>query len=253
MKPIIVAGNDPLPRLHLSCRGSTAVARVAGHRQHGTAILDATAEPLDAGHVRQGVLRRVGVDLRARWHRLAQGAGLRSFIADRRGVTAVEFALVAPLMLSVAMGLIELGRFALLTMKVQHASSTLADLASRDQTLSATALSDLFNAARHIMEPFDVASSGRAIVTSFGIPLGQQSARIYWQSSGVGTYAAGSGIGQTGSPTMPADLILREGDTVIAAEMFFHYEPWLLGFVPETTLRRVAYFRPRLGTLTALQ
>ena len=179
--------------------------------------------------------------------------GLRSFVADRRGITAVEFALVAPILLSVAMGLIELGRFALLTMKVQHASSTLADLASRDQTLSASTLNDLFNAARHVMEPFDVTTSGRAIVTSFGRQLGQQAATIYWQSGGVGSYAASSGIGQAGgSPTMPADLILREGDTVIAAEMFFHYEPWLLGFVPETTLRRVAYFRPRLGTLTSL-
>lgn len=180
-------------------------------------------------------------------------AGLRALLADRRGITAVEFALVAPLLLSVAMGLIEVGRFALLTLKVQHASSTLADLASRDQTLSLSTLNDLFNATRHVMEPFDIASDGRAIVTAFGRPVGQNP-RIYWQQAGAGSYAATSGIGQSGgAPTVPGDLVLREGDTVIAAEVFFHYEPWLLGFVPETTLRKVAFYRPRLGTLTSLQ
>ena len=39
----------------------------------------------------------------------------------------------------------------------------------------------------------------------------------------------------------------------MAAEVYFRYEPWLLGFVPETTLRKVAFYRPRFGSLTSLQ
>jgi hypothetical protein len=46
---------------------------------------------------------------------------------------------------------------------------------------------------------------------------------------------------------------VRSGETVIVAEAFFRYRRWLLGFVPDTTLRRVAFYRPRLGTLRTLQ
>jgi hypothetical protein len=178
---------------------------------------------------------------------------LNALLNDRRGVSAVEFAFVAPILLSVAMGMIELARFALLTIKLQHASSTLADLATRDQTLSAATLDSLFSAARHILEPFDITSNGRAIVTGFGQPAGQ-SARIFWQRAGAGSYAAASELGSAGgSPVKPDDLVLREGDTIVAAEVYFRYEPWLLGFVPEMKLRPVAFYRPRFGSLTTLQ
>jgi len=47
---------------------------------------------------------------------------------------------------------------------------------------------------------------------------------------------------------LPDDLVLRADESVIVAEVMFRYQPWLLGLVPETLLRRVAFFRPRLAT-----
>ena len=76
---------------------------------------------------------------------------------------------------------------------------------------------------------------------------------VLWQEAGAGSLGEASGIGVEGAPaTLPDDLLLRDDETVIIAEAVFRYQPWLLGIVPETLLRRAAYYRPRLGTLRSL-
>ena len=58
---------------------------------------------------------------------------------------------------------------------------------------------------------------------------------MFWQQQGAGKLARASDIGASGGKaTLPKDLVLRDGETVIVAEVLFRYEPWLLGLVPET-------------------
>jgi hypothetical protein len=61
-------------------------------------------------------------------------------------------------------------------------------------------------------------------------------------------------VGAVGeAASLPAELVVDDGETVVAAEVFLRHSPWLLGLVPETTLRRSAFYRPRLGTLRELE
>ncbi len=53
-----------------------------------------------------------------------------SLLTERRGIAAVEFALLAPLLLLLLMGVAEVGRFATFAIKVQHAANSVADLAT---------------------------------------------------------------------------------------------------------------------------
>lgn len=69
----------------------------------------------------------------------------RALWRDRRGVSALEFALVAPFLVLLAAGTIEFGRMMLLTQKLQNASFLFADLAARDKTLSEGKLDDIFS------------------------------------------------------------------------------------------------------------
>jgi Flp pilus assembly protein TadG len=171
---------------------------------------------------------------------------------DRRGLAAVEFALVLPILLLFAVGVTEVSRYALLGMKLQHAADAMADLASRDQELSAAGLQGLFAAVPHIVEPFDVADQGVVIVSAVGVDSGGPPT-VFWQRSGAGSLGSKSAIGTAGGrATLPKTLVVRDGDTVIVAEIYFRYESWLLQLVPRTTLRRVAFYRPRLGTLRTL-
>lgn len=177
---------------------------------------------------------------------------LARLMRDGRGVSAVELALIAPVLLLLALGVVELGRFVALATRLQHAATTLADLATRDETLSEAALLNLFSAVRHVTDPFDMSAEGVAIVSAAG-RLDDRGPRVLWQRRGAGALPATSDVGQAGgAAATPAALLSQDGDTVIAAEVYYRYSPWLLGIVPETTLRRVAYYRPRLGSLQEL-
>lgn len=182
---------------------------------------------------------------------LSAGAGRRLW-RDRRGLAAVEFALVLPILLLLSLGAVEVGRLALLGLKLQHAADTIADLASREATLSAASLAAMLDAARHIAQPFDISADGVVIVSGVGVDNGGPPT-VLWQQRGAGSLAVTSGIGAVGGrAALPPALVVRDGDTVIVAEIHFRYRGWLMRLAPAATLRRIAFHRPRLGTLRSL-
>jgi Flp pilus assembly protein TadG len=63
-------------------------------------------------------------------------------------------------LLLLSLGTVEIGRFALLALKLQHAATTLADLATREEELSAATLDGLFAATRQVTAPFDLEGTG---------------------------------------------------------------------------------------------
>ncbi len=171
---------------------------------------------------------------------------------DVSGVAMAEFAMVTPILFILAIGLIEAGRMILLTQKLQSGSFILADLAARDKTLSEEQLDNIFLALNNIIEPFQFDDAGTAIVTSIagdstGDPI------IRWQRQGAGTLTEASRIGVTGGvATLPDEISLADDETLIIAEVFFAYEPFIAIASSETVMRRVAYFKPRLGSLHTL-
>ncbi len=171
------------------------------------------------------------------------------FIGDRRGIAATEFALILPVLLMFSAGTIEYSRLILLTQKLQSGSFILADLTARDKTLSEDQLENIFLAIDNIIQPFDFAADGKAIVTSVGVNA-SNNAVVNWQRDGSGTLTATSEIGsEGGSATLPDDLDIKQGETVIAAEVFYDFTPIFgIGLAPRV-IHRVAYFKPRLGTL----
>jgi Flp pilus assembly protein TadG len=171
---------------------------------------------------------------------------------DIRGVAAAEFALLLPILILFGAGTIEYSRLILLTQKLQSGSFLLADLTARDRTLSEDQLTNIFLAIDNVIQPFDFAASGRAIVTSIGVDAADDPV-VNWQRAGSGALAATSDIGaEGGAAALPPDLPIAAGETIIATEVFFAFEPiFPLGPTPRT-IRRVAYFKPRLGSLDSL-
>lgn len=177
---------------------------------------------------------------------------VRRFVAARDGIGAVEFALTLPILMLMALGVAEVGRATLLSLKLQHAATSLADLAARDEILSSATLTDLMASTSFIMKPFPFKTAGVAIVSAVGKDA-DKAAKVAWQRSGGGSLTATSGIGAAGStPALPDGMTPGDGETLIVAETYFQYESWLLGLVPSRVMRHVAYYRPRLGTLRSL-
>jgi Flp pilus assembly protein TadG len=171
----------------------------------------------------------------------------------RQGAVLAEFALSIPFLVLLCLGSIEVGRYILLNVKLEQAASSMADLASREETLSAGQLDALFAAVRNIAAPFGFGANGVVIVSAVGTE-NNDPPWVYWQRVGGGGLAATSMVGSAGGEaSLPATLTLREGETVIVSELFFEYRPWLANLVPETVLRKAAFYRPRLGALQTLQ
>jgi Flp pilus assembly protein TadG len=149
-------------------------------------------------------------------------------------------------------GTVEFGRLIILAQKLQNGTFVLADLAARDETLSVAQLDNMFLAVDNILQPFEVAGTTTAFVSSVtveddGDPM------INWQRQGVGTLGVFSEIGTTGNvAALPANVPLNIGETIIVSEVFYSFEPFFAALLEPSTLRRVAFAKPRLGTLDSL-
>ena len=178
---------------------------------------------------------------------------LRQFSRDRRGNNLVEFGLILPVLALVFMGSVDVGQLVVAHMKIYNAASSMADLVSRDETISAATLNDLFGAASQVATPFDLATNGKVIITSVSADT-DDDPRIFWQQEDAGGFAATSEVGNVvGEPaTLPSSLQVDEQETIIVSEVFYDFKP-IFGLVSTgTTIYHSAYYRPRLGTLRSV-
>lgn len=178
----------------------------------------------------------------------------RALLRDVRGVSALEFALILPLLVLFSAGTIEVSRLILLTQKLQSAAFTLSDLTARiadDDVNRAQTMHNVFLGIEQVILPFDFSAHGQSVVSAVRAPVKDNTPIVDWQCLGTGSLAVGSEIGQTGlSAALPATLGIKKGETVLAAEVFFDFHPLFgLGLLPPRVIRRVAFFKPRLGEL----
>ena len=166
---------------------------------------------------------------------------MRRLHRDRRGISAIEFAFIAPVMALVYFGCIELSMMMIADRKVTNAASSLGDLVARDTEVTNADLTDIYAAIDMIFEPSS-GTEARIRVTSLYEDSGD--VKVRWSD------ARGTGItafSEDQTVTVPSGLI-PTGGTVIMAEVQFDYES-AIGFVISTkkTLTDTFYLKPRRG------
>lgn len=177
---------------------------------------------------------------------------LARFIRRREGVIAVELALAVPLLLVVLLGGVELGRLTLLNLKLEHAANGLADLVTRDDSVSTTALDAIFATIDQVVAPFEFAPRGVAFVSAVSKDEGAPP-KVFWQVKGPGALDSSSRVGaEGGAATVPAEVAPADRQTVVVAELVYSYQPMFARFLSPTLLRKQAYYKPRAGSLRRL-
>ena len=167
---------------------------------------------------------------------------------DTRGAILVETALTLPIFTTILIGAVETGSLLMMHMKVQHATNAVGDLVTRDEEMSEALMDDIFLAVAQVMAPLEVEDS-RMIVSAIS-QNSDTASSIFWQRRGVGTLSEVSKIGSEGeSVDAPAEITLRDDETIIVAEYYFQYEPLVFDLFPDTIIYKVAYLRPRIGSL----
>jgi Flp pilus assembly protein TadG len=174
-------------------------------------------------------------------------------LSDRRGLAAVEFAMMMPILVTLLLATVEIGRYAILYQKLDRTANTMADLVSQSQTITNTDINNLLAAVPNIMTPFSSTTLRKIIVSQVGLVSGV--AKVNWQRSGAGTYAGTSKIGvQGGNATLPAGFTVTATESLIVAEVYYNFSPFIFAPVaPAKVLYRPAYYRPRIGDLETVQ
>jgi Flp pilus assembly protein TadG len=177
---------------------------------------------------------------------------LQRFARDRRGLAAVEFALILPLMLVMFFGTIEFSSGVAADRKVTLMARTLSDLTSQSISVADSDLTNFFSAAIGIMTPYDP-SPTKATLSAIYVDS-TSTAKIQW--SKAGTIASGAtqatlttssrNAGDNVTGIVPAALLIPY-TSLILSEVSYKYVPtvgWVMAKAG-ITLSDVAYTRPR--------
>src|SRR6185295_16885762 len=79
---------------------------------------------------------------------------LRRFHHDKRGVSAVEFAMLLPLMITLYIGGVEVSSAIAVDRKVTLVARTLGDLVAQSTSVNATDMTNILNAASSVVQPY---------------------------------------------------------------------------------------------------
>ena len=83
------------------------------------------------------------------------------FARDQRGVSAVEFAMLLPLMLTLYLGAVEVSQGIGIDRKVTLTARTVADLASQVSSINNADMTNMLNASAAVIAPFHASASSR--------------------------------------------------------------------------------------------
>jgi Flp pilus assembly pilin Flp len=179
---------------------------------------------------------------------------LRKLWRDRRGVAAIEFALLLPVLMALFIGCLEVTFKIWSTQKAEKLSVTLSDVIAQSTAVTNADLQSLIGATDKIMDPFPFGDEeGKIIISSVYVAQGEVDAKVHWQCffPTTGGVSAASEFGvKDAVADLPDGFTLNEKDNVIVTEVFYKYQPIAPGLLfEESIVYRRALFKPRLGTL----
>jgi Flp pilus assembly protein TadG len=162
---------------------------------------------------------------------------VRDLQLAERGVSAIEFALIAPVMILIYFACIELSFMMVLDRKVTSSASAMGDLTARAATVNDGDLIDIFQATRMIFQPNPIRSA-RLRVSSLYDDGG--TVKVDWSDAyNLTAYSEGTTV------SVP-DGIVPSGGSVIFAEVEYDYQSQLgYFFTSSKTLSDEFYLRPR--------
>lgn len=158
---------------------------------------------------------------------------------DRRGVAAVEFALIAPLMVGFYLGMVEICAGFMAQKRMSHVTALVADLVAQEQAVSTENIDGMFMISSVVMKPFSgvtMSQRVRSVTLVDGVP------RVDWTHKTTG----GGAFGPDTTITLPDDLITN-GQSVIVSDAIYDFHSPVRYLVPGGLKFEATYYlRPRI-------
>ena len=165
--------------------------------------------------------------------------GLKTITQDQDGVSAVEFAIIAPLLVTMYFGGVELSLLMQADRRITTATATIGDLASRTTVLNSGDIADIFAAGDQLLFPLDAELAEVRLSSLVADPDGIVT--VAWSDAcGIAHRETGSSV-----DNLPAGIVPDSG-SVILAEVSYDYAS-NIDFLPaaKKRLSDQFYLRPR--------
>lgn len=183
-------------------------------------------------------------------------------IRFRRGVAALEFALVAPFVILLMLAGADLTFFMRVKMRLEATANQVALVVTQYQNLYDSDFTNttfnLFNTAQTIAGTAPVTGlSGTTIITGIVTDASDRQTIAWQYRSPHSTTTSSFGTAKGSIPALPDNYRMPKNSTLIAVEVFTPATPWvfsasLMGGAVTTTLRSYTLYQPRLGSLATV-
>jgi Flp pilus assembly protein TadG len=164
----------------------------------------------------------------------------KRFASDIGGVVAVEFALLAPLLLLFYFGLAELTQAMMAQRRLFHATSLIGDMAAQNGQINQARVDDIYNIGQAVMKPFPATPMRLCLYSVTSDSKGKDT--VAWSTPKNSP---------TNCPTLGAvvtdvpDSVLPISSSVIISTTSYDYKPTVSLNDASFTFRRTYYLRPR--------
>jgi Flp pilus assembly protein TadG len=167
---------------------------------------------------------------------------LKRLFRDRKGSAAVEFALIAPLMILFYVGMAELTQAMLANRRAAHVAAAVGDLVAQAPQINTAQMNDIFYVGNAIIAPFPSAKLGIRVTSVRADASGTPSV-VWSMTQGPLTALSGRVSG------LPAGF-LAANESVIMSETTYNYTPEMGTMVLKSGLNfsEKLYLRPRKTT-----
>jgi Flp pilus assembly protein TadG len=178
------------------------------------------------------------------------------FARENRGIAAIEFALVVPLMLTMYLGTMEISAGISINKKVSRVSATVADLVTQQDIVTKSDLESIMEIGESILFPY---ATDKPDIVVVGIDVDStypEGGKVVWSRRyNKGTFATGA---PAGNDIFVPNNLRVDGTFLVRVDTDLDYVPvvsWLIGNSVGTTKNGVGviemneryFLRPRLG------
>lgn len=185
-------------------------------------------------------------------NRIIGQSGIRSLGRDRRGIAAVEFALILPILVILLIGMVEINAALTLDRKLSLAASSISDLVAQESALTTANLTDVMEISESIFSPYP--TDGVAIVVAGVLMVENNTPQVQWSQ---GLHIAGWTKGAAPPIDLPADLIKTKDTFLVVSHATYTYQPTFFALfkdifsVSQIELEDTYYLRPRISAQIA--
>jgi Flp pilus assembly protein TadG len=166
---------------------------------------------------------------------------LKRVRSDRSGASAVEFALIAPIMIALYFGLAEYCQAMMADRKVTHVSSAIGDLVAQSDQINTAEIDDIFKIGKSVLAPFDATNLkmrvSQVTMDANSVPS------IKWTRGAAAAYNTAKLPRNSSDPNK---AFIGPGESVIVAQAEYTYDSPVKYFIKSgVKFTEVFYLRPR--------